>query len=198
MLAHFRQEREELEGHIRSLKAELIDNKSLMKAERQRVEKMKVECDKFSEEVLRGKEEYATLRCKYQLSAQDAEEKAQQLSTVGQNTRKLEEDNQSLREKLDSLETEQETILSILETEINSACQLLSRNSMDRFKAVSAGTHLRNDPHYWLAETKTKLQWLCEEVKEREEKERKLRAQYQQCREQLKEQKLKKDSEKEL
>nr|DBA14632.1 TPA: hypothetical protein GDO54_005568 [Pyxicephalus adspersus] len=139
MLTHFRQEREELEGHIRNLKAELIDNKSLVKSERQRVEKMKVECDKLLEEAMRGKEECATLRCKYQLAAQDAEE-----------------------------------------------------------KVVSAGTHLRNDPHYWLAETKTKLQLLYDEVKEREENECKISIQYHQCREQLKEQKLKKDSEKEI
>lgn len=34
-----------------------------------------MECDKLSEEVLRGREEFATLRCKYQLTAEDAEEK---------------------------------------------------------------------------------------------------------------------------
>ncbi|XP_068110546.1 centrosomal protein of 128 kDa isoform X3 [Hyperolius riggenbachi] len=197
MLTHFRQEREELEGHIRNLKAELIDSKALMKSERQRVEKMKVECDKLSEEALRGKEESATLRCKYQLANQDAEEKALQISTLGQNARKLEDDVQALQEKLNSLETEQETILGVLEAEINSTCQLLSRDAMDRFKAVSADTHLRSDPHYWLAETKSKLQWLCEEVKEREERERKLRAQHQQYREQLKDRKLRNDSEKE-
>ncbi|NXH71073.1 CE128 protein, partial [Hydrobates tethys] len=38
------------------------------------------------------------------------------------------------------------------------------------------------DPHRWLAETK----WLCEEVKERESKEKKLRCCLLQSREQLK------------
>ncbi|KFQ59933.1 Centrosomal protein of 128 kDa, partial [Pelecanus crispus] len=38
------------------------------------------------------------------------------------------------------------------------------------------------DPHRWLAETK----WLCEEVKERESKEKKLRCYLLQSREQLK------------
>ncbi|KGL79119.1 Centrosomal protein of 128 kDa, partial [Tinamus guttatus] len=38
------------------------------------------------------------------------------------------------------------------------------------------------DPHRWLAETK----WLCEEVKERESKEKKLRCYLRQSREQLK------------
>ncbi|XP_063804292.1 centrosomal protein of 128 kDa isoform X2 [Pseudophryne corroboree] len=191
MLTHFRQEREELEGYIRTLKAELIDNKSLVKSERQRVEKMKIECDKLSEEVLHGREESATLRCKYQLAVQNADEKDQQLNSLGQSMKKLEDANQILKEKLSSLETEQETILSAIESEINSACQLLSRNSMEKFKAVSTVTHLRNDPHYWLAETKTKLHWLCDEVKERE---RKLRNQHQQSREQMKEQKVKSEA----
>ncbi|XP_075049607.1 centrosomal protein of 128 kDa isoform X2 [Mixophyes fleayi] len=194
MLTHFRQEREELEGCIRTLKAELIDTKSLVKSERQRVEKMKVECDKLSEDVLHGREESATLRCKYQLAAQDAEEKDQQLNSIGQDIKKLENANQTLKEALNSLETEQETILSAIETEINSACQLLSRNSTEKFKAVSTATHLKNDPHYWLAETKTKLHWLCEELKDREERERKIHNQQQQVREQLKEQKMKKEA----
>ncbi|NXG47576.1 CE128 protein, partial [Psilopogon haemacephalus] len=38
------------------------------------------------------------------------------------------------------------------------------------------------DPHRWLAETK----WLCEEVKERDNKEKKLRCNLLQSREQLK------------
>ncbi|XP_044127551.1 centrosomal protein of 128 kDa isoform X2 [Bufo gargarizans] len=190
MLAHFRQEREELESHIRTLKAELIDSKSLVKSERQRLEKMKIECDKLSEEMLRGREESAALRCKYQLAAQDAEEQDRQL-------KKVEDVMQNLKEKLNSVETEQETILSAIETEINSACQTLSRNSMEKFKAMSSAAHLMGDPHYWLAETKTKLHWLCEEIKDGEDREDKLRSQMQQCREQLKELKLKKESEKE-
>lgn len=53
--------------------------------------------------------------------------------------------------------------------------------------------------HSFYVSHQTKLQWLCEEVREREEKERKIRkVQYQQCQEQLKDLKLKNDSEKEL
>ncbi|KAM4664487.1 centrosomal protein of 128 kDa isoform 2-T2 [Discoglossus pictus] len=197
MLTHFRQEREELENHIRTLKAELMDHKSLVKSERQRVEKMKVECDKLSADALRSKEESVALRCKYQLSMQDVEEKEQKASKAEQSMRKLEETNQELRDQLSALETEQETILSTIETEINAACQILSRDAMDKFKALSTSTHLKNDPHYWLAETKTKLQWLCEEVKEREGRERKTRRQLQQSRDLLKEQKLSKETERE-
>ncbi|XP_053553325.1 centrosomal protein of 128 kDa [Bombina bombina] len=194
MLTHFRQEREELENHILRLKAELMDHKSLVKSERQRVEKIKVECDKLSDDVSRSKEENATLRCKYHLAV---EEKEQQANTSEQRMSKLEDTNQELKEQLSSLETERETILCAIELEINTACQLLSSDSTEKFKALSTSSHLKSDPHYWLAETKTKLQWLREEVKERDGRERKVRRQLQQSREQLKEQKLSKDSERE-
>uniref|UniRef100_A0A8C5QZ13 Centrosomal protein 128 n=1 Tax=Leptobrachium leishanense TaxID=445787 RepID=A0A8C5QZ13_9ANUR len=197
MLAHFRQEREELENHIQALKAELLDNKSLVKSERQRVEKMKVECDKLSEEASHWREENTTLRSKYQLAVQDADEKEKRATSAEQTLNRLRETNQSLQDRLSSLETEQETILGAIELEINSACQLLSMDFMEKFKAMSVASHLRNDPHYWLAETKTKLQWLCQEVKERQGRERKMRGHVQQCREQLKELKLSKESEQE-
>ncbi|KAM8921305.1 centrosomal protein of 128 kDa [Pelodytes ibericus] len=197
MLAHFRQEREELENHIQALKTELFENKSLVKSERQRVEKMKVECDKLSDEVSHSREESTAIRCKYQRAVQEAEEKEQRVSSVEQTMSRMEETNQKLQERLNALETEQETILTALEIEINSACQTMSQDSLEKFKAISAGSHLRNDPHYWLAETKTKLQWLCEEVKEREGREKKTKSQVQQCREQLKEQKKRNESERE-
>uniref|UniRef100_A0A6I8PW15 Centrosomal protein 128kDa n=1 Tax=Xenopus tropicalis TaxID=8364 RepID=A0A6I8PW15_XENTR len=116
MLAHFRQEREELENHICTLKAELVESKSLVKSERQRIERMKVECDKLAEEVSQSNEENGTLRSNYQLAMQDVEDK-------------------------------------------------------------------------------TKLQWLCEEVKEREEQNRKIHCQLQHSQGQLKEQRQKRESE---
>nr|XP_014341972.1 PREDICTED: centrosomal protein of 128 kDa [Latimeria chalumnae] len=65
-------------------------------------------------------------------------------------------------------------------------------------KAVSQMPGLLKDPHRWLAETKTRLQWVCEEVKEREAQQRKLRRHLQQSREQLKGLALNKDSEQQL
>eukprot|EP00079_Xenopus_tropicalis_P017288 XP_004917114.1 PREDICTED: centrosomal protein of 128 kDa isoform X1 [Xenopus tropicalis] len=195
MLAHFRQEREELENHICTLKAELVESKSLVKSERQRIERMKVECDKLAEEVSQSNEENGTLRSNYQLAMQDVEDKEKEIKSIELNARKFEEVNQTLTERLHSLEMEQETILSAIEAELNTVCQLLSKDSLDKFKAISNTSHLRNDPHYRLAETKTKLQWLCEEVKEREEQNRKIHCQLQHSQGQLKEQRQKRESE---
>ncbi|XP_045418445.1 centrosomal protein of 128 kDa isoform X3 [Lemur catta] len=52
-------------------------------------------------------------------------------------------------------------------------------------KVFSSGSDTHYDPHRWLAESKTKLQWLCEELKERESREKNLRHQLMLSRQQL-------------
>ncbi|XP_053529374.1 centrosomal protein of 128 kDa isoform X7 [Artibeus jamaicensis] len=52
-------------------------------------------------------------------------------------------------------------------------------------KVFSPGSDINYDPHRWLAESKTKLQWLCEELKERENREKSLRHELMLCRQQL-------------
>lgn len=51
------------------------------------------------------------------------------------------------------------------------------------------------DPHRWLAETKTKLRWLCEEVRECNTREQRVKKQHQQTRDQLKALRQSRDSE---
>ncbi|XP_035986268.1 centrosomal protein of 128 kDa isoform X3 [Fundulus heteroclitus] len=61
-----------------------------------------------------------------------------------------------------------------------------TKAQLSEVKAISQRPGLVKDPHRWLAETKTKLRWLCEEVRERDMKERRLRKYHQQTRDQLK------------
>ncbi|XP_073205440.1 centrosomal protein of 128 kDa isoform X5 [Lepidochelys kempii] len=181
----FRQEKDEAENHIRRLKTELIDEKNVVKAQRRQVEKMKTECDKLTEELTQGEEENTKLRWKYEFVKQELEEKDKQISSEEDHLRRMEESRLQFRDQLRCLETEQESILTMIGSEIDAACEILSRDSVEKFKAISLTPGLKNDPHRWLAETKTKLQWMCEEVKERESKERKLRRHLLQSREQL-------------
>ncbi|XP_066132551.1 centrosomal protein of 128 kDa isoform X5 [Saccopteryx bilineata] len=62
-------------------------------------------------------------------------------------------------------------------------------------KCFSSGPDINYDPHRWLAESKTKLQWLCEELKEREHREKSLRHELVLCRQQLRNVAEHKDSE---
>ncbi|XP_052594647.1 centrosomal protein of 128 kDa isoform X4 [Peromyscus californicus insignis] len=52
-------------------------------------------------------------------------------------------------------------------------------------KVFTSGPEIQYDPHRWLAESKTKLQWLCEELKERESREKNMRQQLMLCRQEL-------------
>ncbi|XP_039561396.1 centrosomal protein of 128 kDa isoform X3 [Passer montanus] len=122
-----KQEKDDAEAQIRMLKMELLEEKNRVKVQCRQLEKIKVECDKLTEELTQNEEENIKLKRKYEFVKQELEK-----------------------------------------------------------KAISLTPTVLNDPHRWLAETKTKLQWLCEEVKERESKEKKLRCYLLQSREQLK------------
>ncbi|MBN3294843.1 CE128 protein, partial [Amia calva] len=194
----FRQERDELEIHLRDLKAEATVDKNLVKAHRRQLEKMKIECDKLTEELTQREEENTKLRRKYQLLKQELEEKGKLITSGDDRVRRMDEAILELREQIDCLETEQESILRTIGTEIDSACEVFARDSDEKFKVISLTPGLQKDPHRWLAEMKTKLQWLCEEVREREGQQKKLRRHLQQGREQLKGLKQNKESEQQL
>ncbi|XP_066468219.1 centrosomal protein of 128 kDa isoform X2 [Tiliqua scincoides] len=180
------QEKEEAVGHIEMLKAELVEDRNLVKAQRRQVEKIKIECDKLTEQLTHKEEENAILRRKYQLMKQELDEKNKRINSEDDHVKRIEEDRLQLQDALCRLQTEQESILSMIGNEIDAACEVFSRDLVEKLKAISVTPGIQNDPHRWLAETKTKLQWLCEEVRERETKEKKLRRQLQQSREQLK------------
>ncbi|XP_032919232.1 centrosomal protein of 128 kDa isoform X4 [Catharus ustulatus] len=165
---------------------ELLEEKNIVKSQCRQLEKMKVECDKLTEELTQNKEENTKLKRKCEFVKQELEKKEKQISNEEDHLRKMSEARLQYKDQLRHLEMEQQSVLSMIGSEIDAACEIFSRDSMEKFKAISLTPTVLNDPHRWLAETKTKLQWLCEEVKERESKEKKLRCYLLQSREQLK------------
>ncbi|XP_014639951.1 PREDICTED: centrosomal protein of 128 kDa isoform X4 [Ceratotherium simum simum] len=112
--------------------------------------------------------------------------KEKHISNEEEHLRRMEEARLQLKDQLLCLETEQESILGVIGKEIDAACKTFSRDSMEKLKVFSSGSDINYDPHRWLAESKTKLQWLCEELRERENREKSLRHQLMLCRQQLK------------
>ncbi|XP_050831165.1 centrosomal protein of 128 kDa isoform X4 [Serinus canaria] len=165
---------------------ELLEEKNIVKAQCRQLEKIKVECDKLTQELTQNEEENIKLKRKCEFVKQELEKKEKQISNEEDHLRKMSEARLQFKDQLHQLEMEQQSILSMIGSEIDAACEIFSRDSMEKFKAISLTPTVLNDPHRWLAETKTKLQWLCEEVKERESKEKKLRCYLLQSREQLK------------
>ncbi|XP_041721452.1 centrosomal protein of 128 kDa isoform X1 [Coregonus clupeaformis] len=188
-------ERNEMEQHLKEIKADAASDKELVRALRVKLDRMKTECDRMTEELSGGEEQRSHLRRKYQLLKQELDDKVKCMVQGEERRRGSEQAVATLEDRLSRLDTEQESILSSVAEEIDAACRALSKDSQDKLKAISLNPGLQKDPHRWLAETKTKLRWLCEEVSEREARERKLRRQVQQDREQLKGLRQSRDSE---
>ncbi|XP_045017939.1 centrosomal protein of 128 kDa isoform X6 [Bubalus bubalis] len=199
LMKHFKKEKSEAENHIRTLKAESLEDKNMAKVQRCQLEKLKSQCDRLTEELAQNENENKRLKLKYQCLKDELEEKPHHHGLMAQNhpkqekhitneeehRRRMEEARLQLKDQLLCLETEQESILGVIGKEIDAACKTFSRDSMDKLKVFSSSPDINYDPHRWLAESKTKLQWLCEELKERENREKSLRHQLMLCRQQL-------------
>ncbi|XP_074091709.1 centrosomal protein of 128 kDa isoform X10 [Macrotis lagotis] len=179
--------------------SESLEDKNMAKIHRWQAEKMKIQCEKMAGDLAHQEDENSKLKRKYHLVKQHLEDKEKQLCNDKENLRRMEETKLQLKDQLLSMETEQESIFNTLGKEIDAACEIFSRDSLDKFKAISTKIDIHHDvhhdPHRWLAESKTKLQWLCEEAKERENREKKLRQQLLSYRHQLKDMTQLKESE---
>nr|XP_048305311.1 centrosomal protein of 128 kDa isoform X3 [Myodes glareolus] len=185
LMKHFKKEKSEAENHIRTLKAESLEDKNMAKAHRCQLEKLKSQCEKLTEELAQNENENKRLKLKYQCLKDQLEEKEKHISNEEEHLRRMEEARLQLKDQLLCLETEQESILGVIGKEIDAACKTFSKDSLEKLKVFTSGPEIHCDPHRWLAESKTKLQWLCEELKERESREKTMRQQLVLCRQEL-------------
>ncbi|XP_021797619.2 centrosomal protein of 128 kDa isoform X7 [Papio anubis] len=165
--------------------AESLEEKNMAKVHRGQLDKLKSQCDRLTEELTQNENENKKLKLKYQCLKDQLEEREKHISIEEEHLRRTEEARLQLKDQLLCLETEQESILGVIGKEIDAACKTFSKDSMEKLKVFSSGPDIHCDPHRWLAESKTKLQWLCEELKERENREKNLRHQLMLCRQQL-------------
>ncbi|XP_042359946.1 centrosomal protein of 128 kDa-like isoform X2 [Plectropomus leopardus] len=188
-----RQERDEIQAHLKEVKADAASDKELCAALHVKLDRMKDECDKLAAQLSAKDETHALLHRKYQLLKQELDDKVRS----GERRRASESEFVKLEEKLLQMEAEQEAVLTSMGEELDAACRSLARNGEDKLQAISQKPGLVKDPHRWLAETKTKIRWLCEEVRECNTREQRLRKQQQQSRDQLKALRQSRDSEQE-
>uniref|UniRef100_A0A8C9V9D7 Centrosomal protein 128 n=1 Tax=Scleropages formosus TaxID=113540 RepID=A0A8C9V9D7_SCLFO len=182
----YQQEKEELEAQLEDLKTEAAADRELACAHQRQLERMKAECERLAEEQARSEESHAHLRRKYQLLKQEVEEKVIVARGDGY-LRAMDDVVTELREQVGRLEAERQSVLGSAGAEINTLCQFLVHMTMCICTNVLLHCMLQ-----------TKLQWLCEEVKERGNREEKLRQHLQQGREQLKVLRKSKDGEQKL
>ncbi|XP_031437595.1 centrosomal protein of 128 kDa isoform X1 [Clupea harengus] len=179
-------QRSETEAHIKELKAEVATEREQARVLRTKLGRMKEECARLTEAQSAREEAHGQLLRKQQALKAELEDKAQALSRAEERWRGADGIATEMRGRLTQLETELPSILQAVGEHIHTACLSLSTDAHDKLKAISQSPGLQKDPHRWLAETKTKLQWLSEELRERGDGERRVRRHLQQSREQLK------------
>ncbi|XP_028296169.1 centrosomal protein of 128 kDa isoform X2 [Gouania willdenowi] len=193
MLKLYDQEREEMQAYLKEAKADSASDKEVCGALRHKLDRMKDECDKLAAQLTSKEEAHSILQRKCQLLKQELEDKVKSR----ERRHNSESERVKLEQKVIQMESEQEVVLTSMGEELDVACRSLARNGEDKLQVISQSPGLVKDPHRWLAETKTKLRWLCEEVRERDTREQRLRKQHQQTKDQLKALRHSVDSEKE-
>ncbi|XP_077950143.1 centrosomal protein of 128 kDa isoform X2 [Gasterosteus aculeatus] len=181
MLKLCQRERDEIKAQLEEVKADGASDRALCAGLRSKLDRMKEECDKLAAQLSTKDHAHALLHTKYQLLKQEVDEKGRS----AERRRASQAELVKLEEKLSRMEAEREALLTSTGEALDTACRGLANNAEDKLQAVSQKPGLVKDPHRWLAETKTKIRWLCEEVRESTRREQRLRRQQQQTADQL-------------
>uniref|UniRef100_H0X649 Centrosomal protein 128 n=1 Tax=Otolemur garnettii TaxID=30611 RepID=H0X649_OTOGA len=188
LMKHFKKEKSEAEDHIRTLKAESLEDKNMAMAHRCQLEKLKSQYDGLTEELTQNENENKKLKQKYQCLKDQLEEKLVIISNEEKILKNLKESGSYLKETIISYLKETVMFLLFCGRVVEESCKMFSKRiirTVSELKVFSSGSDIHYDSHRWLAENKTKLQWLCEELKERENREKNLRHQLSLCKQQL-------------
>ncbi|KAM8832560.1 centrosomal protein of 128 kDa isoform 2-T3 [Spinachia spinachia] len=191
MLRLCQRERDEIKAHLEEVEADAASDRELCGGLRSKLDRMKDECDKLAAQLSTKDHAHALLHTKYQLLKQEVEDKVRS----AERRRASESELVKLEEKLSRMGAEQEALLTSTGEALDAACRSLANNAGDKLQATSQKPGLVKDPHRWLAETKTKICWLREEVQESSTREQRLRKQQQQTRDQLEALRQSRDSE---
>ncbi|XP_013411390.1 centrosomal protein of 128 kDa [Lingula anatina] len=167
----------EHEAEIQGLKISISEEKSQVKLAKRQEEKFKAELERLHEELVRLEEENAKVKRQYQRAKQEYESKAQTADEESIRVRRLEEELVQVKDISRKLERELEDLLHTMSTELDSLVDVASQDCVEKYRALSpvkqstGGTSV----HKWLAEWKSKIQWLRAEIRDRMDRERKMR-----------------------
>ncbi|XP_051908249.1 centrosomal protein of 128 kDa-like isoform X2 [Hippocampus zosterae] len=181
MLRLCRQQRDEIQSHLNDVKAAAVSETNLCEVLRVKLDRMKEECDKLAAQ-LKSKEDAHALLCKkYQRLKLELDE----VRLDEEGGRATVSELAKLEEKVAQMEAERVALLSSISDELDEAVQGLLRNGEDNFQATRKAGSV-NDSSLWLAETKSKIRLLREEVREHNAREQRLRMQHKHTRAELK------------
>ncbi|XP_046878102.1 centrosomal protein of 128 kDa-like [Hypomesus transpacificus] len=177
---------EQTEARLLEMMAAAGASQELQRALGVKLDRMKAECDKLTQQLASSQEANRILHRKYQQLKQEVDEKVRWSASEAERRRVseearagLEEARAGLEERLRGVLVEQEAVLSTAGGEIDAACRALGKDAPDTLQILSGSPGLLRDPHCWLADTKAKLRWLSGEMCERGAAERRMRRQIQ-------------------
>ncbi|XP_019713591.1 centrosomal protein of 128 kDa isoform X2 [Hippocampus comes] len=180
MLRLCRQQRDEIQSHLNDVKAAAVSETNLCEVLRVKLDRMKDECDKLAAQLNSKEDAHALLCKKYQLLKLELDE-----VRLDEGGRATVTELVKLEEKVAQMEAERVALLSSISDELDEAVQGLLRNGEDNFQATRKAGSVK-DSSLWLAETKSKIRLLREEVREHDTREQRLRLQHKHTRAELK------------
>ncbi|XP_078592058.1 centrosomal protein of 128 kDa-like isoform X9 [Branchiostoma floridae x Branchiostoma japonicum] len=187
LIRRAKRERAELEAEIQTLKVGLEEERAAAKLLKRQLENAQKDYNTAKEESDRLEELSSRLQKKYQRAKEDIQEKEHLVAEEGDAVKQLEDRLSSVRDKLTSQEEGQEILLRQVGREIDTLVDIATADSEVKFQALSSSKGLHSDPQRWLADVTSKLQWLKEEVRLREDRERRLRGEIQKNNDKVKE-----------
>ncbi|XP_064623716.1 centrosomal protein of 128 kDa-like isoform X3 [Lineus longissimus] len=165
----------EYEAHVQALQIELSEEKSNIKIMKRQDDKLRTDVDRLQEEVNRLEDENMRVKRKLQKTRQEMDTKLQIADDDLSKSRRIEQEVMSLRDSLKKLERDQRNVLHTVGSEIDAVVEIASLGSAEAYNSISISKASVSDPVSWMAEMKSKLQWLRSEVQHNKEKEQRLK-----------------------
>ncbi|XP_073708838.1 centrosomal protein of 128 kDa-like [Garra rufa] len=136
MLSLYQREREELEALVRDLKSKAVADSELRRALQLKLDKLRNECDKLTEQLSTSEENHAKVLDKYHTLKKELDLKVKLAEREDERRQSAEHSMVELHERVMGLQTEQKSILHAVETQIDSACQFLSKESAAKLESM--------------------------------------------------------------
>ncbi|XP_074639993.1 centrosomal protein of 128 kDa-like [Tubulanus polymorphus] len=174
MSRRMKRDQAEFEAEIQALKIDVSEHRSAYKMLKAKDDKSKDDIDKLHDEIGRLEDDNTVLKRKILKIRQEYQTKLQIADDDISRARKVEEELLDVQDCIKKLERDQRNILHSIGVEVNGLVELATLDSSETYDALSPGK-CHSDPQRWLADMKSKLQWLQSQMKEQRTRETRLK-----------------------
>lgn len=167
MTRRFNKEQTECQAQLHALKIELQEEKSSNKLQKKNLDKLKHEVDKLHKQLVKSQEDNEKYQNKYYKIREEYITKTQITEDDIGRAKDMELQLVDSREKLKQMEKDFQNILYSIHAEVNALVEVVAFDSLEVYKAVGQSRINPDEPAKWLAELKSKLEWVKNEFREK-------------------------------